>query len=242
MIKCPECGTDNPIGAIFCRGCSKKLNLDDLRPETKDQSSKKMGTIIFAIVRKSIAAAIFLYLAWALVSIFLSVPMGKKAELDLKEARLLNHKYTSLIGKINNSRGEEFVFNSDEITILINRLANLNGKTESKGWALAPIIMDVELKNNGNARILLKANLNNKVDMYTSIEGRFYVNDKQGVYFHIISAHVGRFSLPFNKGKEVAINRIMTTLSPSSDTLDLLKENIKEIEITRDSVSIRLKK
>ena len=34
MIKCPKCEADNQIGAIFCRGCGEKLELDEIKPET----------------------------------------------------------------------------------------------------------------------------------------------------------------------------------------------------------------
>jgi hypothetical protein len=33
MLKCPKCGTDNLLSAVFCRGCGEKLNLDEIKPD-----------------------------------------------------------------------------------------------------------------------------------------------------------------------------------------------------------------
>ena len=32
-LKCPKCGTDNLLTAIFCRGCGDKLDLEAMKPE-----------------------------------------------------------------------------------------------------------------------------------------------------------------------------------------------------------------
>lgn len=53
-LKCPKCGTDNLLTAIFCRGCGDKLDLDAMKPEViiadKKQGMNKqqvIGTSVF---------------------------------------------------------------------------------------------------------------------------------------------------------------------------------------------------
>lgn len=33
MLKCPKCGTDNLLSAVFCRGCGERMNLDEIKPD-----------------------------------------------------------------------------------------------------------------------------------------------------------------------------------------------------------------
>ncbi len=64
MLRCPKCGTDNMLTAIFCRGCGEKLNLDEIRPDDfanigpKKQDNTKQNIIGGAII--GVAALVFL--------------------------------------------------------------------------------------------------------------------------------------------------------------------------------------
>ncbi|MBR6471691.1 MAG: zinc ribbon domain-containing protein [Victivallales bacterium] len=56
MFRCPKCGTDNMLTAIFCRGCGERLNLDEIRPDDfanitpKKQDNTKQNIIGGAII------------------------------------------------------------------------------------------------------------------------------------------------------------------------------------------------
>lgn len=56
MLRCPKCGTDNMLTAIFCRGCGERLNLDEIRPDDfaniapKKQDNTKQNIIGGAII------------------------------------------------------------------------------------------------------------------------------------------------------------------------------------------------
>ena len=41
MIKCAKCGFENQMGAIFCRQCGEKINMDEISPESIEQGKKK---------------------------------------------------------------------------------------------------------------------------------------------------------------------------------------------------------
>ena len=42
-IKCTKCGHPNQLGAIFCRGCGEKLELENLQPDVKASGRAKIG-------------------------------------------------------------------------------------------------------------------------------------------------------------------------------------------------------
>ena len=81
MIKCPKCDADNQIGAIFCRGCGEKLNLDDIQPDVvRDAAAKAVeqrgGWDIGRIIRNVIG----LGLLAALVGVLLMLYMARRAQ------------------------------------------------------------------------------------------------------------------------------------------------------------------
>ena len=45
LVKCANCGHDNQLGAIFCRNCGDKLNIEEMRPELKDSRGPKTNLI-----------------------------------------------------------------------------------------------------------------------------------------------------------------------------------------------------
>lgn len=52
MLRCPKCGTDNLLSAVFCRGCGDRLNLDEIKPDNfadigdkKEKSNTKQNII-----------------------------------------------------------------------------------------------------------------------------------------------------------------------------------------------------
>ena len=68
---CPQCGTENRLGAIFCRSCGVKLDIDSIDSETFEEKTgiklkkgPKISTIILKVVLLlvliGLAAAIFL--------------------------------------------------------------------------------------------------------------------------------------------------------------------------------------
>ncbi|RMD74236.1 MAG: zinc ribbon domain-containing protein [Lentisphaerae bacterium] len=78
MIPCPKCGAQNQIGAIFCRGCGEKLNLEELKPEkVKAAAKKQVGSNfnVFALIKNLIMLGILLGLLGVLAGLFLTPSM-----------------------------------------------------------------------------------------------------------------------------------------------------------------------
>ncbi len=59
MLRCPKCGTDNMLTAIFCRGCGERLNLDEIRPDDfANIGPKKQDNTMQNIIGGSIIGAL----------------------------------------------------------------------------------------------------------------------------------------------------------------------------------------
>jgi len=51
MLRCPKCGTDNMLTAIFCRGCGEKIDLNQVKPESFSEiGTKKDNTTMQNII------------------------------------------------------------------------------------------------------------------------------------------------------------------------------------------------
>ncbi|MCQ2397142.1 MAG: hypothetical protein MJ106_05545 [Lentisphaeria bacterium] len=59
MLKCPKCGTDNLLSAVFCRGCGERMNLDEIKPDDfSNIGTKKDSTTMQNIVGGIIIAVL----------------------------------------------------------------------------------------------------------------------------------------------------------------------------------------
>lgn len=88
MIKCQKCGFENQLGAIFCRQCGGKLELEELRPEVKDKKKQgcfKLGCKLFVVM--------FLLTISALVFVlFFPLSYTEYAPMQEKEKTALDKK------------------------------------------------------------------------------------------------------------------------------------------------------
>jgi hypothetical protein len=132
MMQCPQCGTSNRLGAIFCRSCGAKLELDSVTSETfekvtgvvpknKSDAKKRTKRIIVNAIRLVILALLVLgvYLA-------LQIPEVEKPKTDDRAATLFERKVESLTSALsgNPSGHEELKITEEEINSYIQaRLA-----------------------------------------------------------------------------------------------------------------------
>ena len=87
MIKCSKCGFENQMGAIFCRGCGEKIDMNALDPETvaKSKDAAERGKKIAKFFRHTLGIIILLAIAGAVGVAF--IPCGD-AYTEAPEAAL----------------------------------------------------------------------------------------------------------------------------------------------------------
>ncbi len=107
LIKCKNCGFENQMGAIFCRGCGEKIDLESMDPDTVAKSNDKKGAKILKAIRKTLSVIILLGLIGAIASVFVtfrlphyegapaSVRDDANAKFDRLSAEELNYILTS---------------------------------------------------------------------------------------------------------------------------------------------------
>lgn len=107
LIKCKNCGFENQMGAIFCRGCGEKIDLESMDPDTVAKSNEKKGAKILKAIRKTLSVIILLGLIGAIASVFVtfrlphyegapaSVRDDANAKFDRLSAEELNYILTS---------------------------------------------------------------------------------------------------------------------------------------------------
>lgn len=117
LIKCQKCGHENQLGAIFCRNCGDKLDIETIHPEVG--VSKSFNFV--KTIRKLIGLFSFLILAGITAAVF--VPSGFKTirplEDDAKEKT--KEKFEDFMAKLEVvTKQREFTFSLPEATYILN--------------------------------------------------------------------------------------------------------------------------
>jgi len=95
LLKCNECGHDNQLGAIFCRECGTKLDVEKMRPKIEEKSNFSPA----ALIKKIISIVLLLILIIILGLMFFPESVSSY-ELDGKEQEKVDKNFQSLINKI----------------------------------------------------------------------------------------------------------------------------------------------
>lgn len=243
MITCPNCGSDNIIGAIFCRTCGKKLDLENLRPETMmakgGSVTKKMGGVLGRMVLVLVATVLIA----VLVVLLLPVSGRVNAYLDDDALNQLEAKYVFLVQPT--AEHPEITLSSEELTVAFNAILGLETyganaqppMRPSSGGSLVPDHLSVEVRGDGTVRLVLKALLFGKIPTYSALVARVDVGD-EGLVFHPRSAAVGRLPLP--GGVQDLVLQRFEALFYGKTELMALQKRIRALDLGDNSVTFRV--
>jgi hypothetical protein len=195
LLKCTECGYENQLGAIFCRDCGAKLDVEKMRPEVKDHKPK--GSII-EMVKNIFAIALLLGIAFVFGSMF--YPESAPAdELSDQEIVKTDAKFQALINKIAGEPEEStYVFSPEEVTYLYNK--KLVESLEGGGYAIKKLHFSIDSYD--NVVLLADATMFGGVSVSFKLVGAL---EDEKANMRIISAKMGHFSIPgFLQDKVIA--------------------------------------
>ncbi|OGV66620.1 MAG: hypothetical protein A3K19_03935 [Lentisphaerae bacterium RIFOXYB12_FULL_65_16] len=249
MIKCPKCGADNMIGAIFCRTCSGKLELneltpDDIREAQQGNAGERFGKIAYRLLH----AVIIVTLVSILVGLCLpesGVVSGSLEGKDLDRVKSLYKKFRGT-KKANAS----FELSNLEATLAANHalgLENLDpeGKVVTMdvtrpmpgGLAMSPEYLSVCFLGGNRVRFILKTTLGGKMTLYSSVIGT--VDASAGaLIFRPISVKHGKLPLP-GALHQVVLGRFAALVSGNPD-LERLQKTVKELDIQDGSAKFTI--
>jgi hypothetical protein len=186
LLKCNECGNENQLGAIFCRDCGAKLDVENMRPEVKDHKPK--GSIV-EMAKNIVAIALLLGLALMFGSMFYP-ESAIQDELTDKEIAKTNIKFQALINKIGGEPEENtYIFTPAEVTYLYNN--KLIESVEGGGYAIEKLHFSLDAYD--NVVLLADATMFGGVKVSFKLVGAI---EDEKAELRIISAKMGHLSIP----------------------------------------------
>ncbi len=117
-IRCPDCNAENQLGAIFCRECGAKLDVEKFKPQVRD--SANLGGL-FGFIRKIIGLILF-FGAIAVLGLMFWPGDAAVPALDEKNEKAADAKFVKLKNRLANRFGEStFVFSPAEISYIFDK-------------------------------------------------------------------------------------------------------------------------
>ncbi len=242
MINCPKCGADNMVGAIFCRTCSAKLELDELGPEAFQEKDNKAGKKAAMIAQRLLTVIVFLVLAGILIAMLIPASGSLMGEVDDKAWARTKVEYRRM--QKPTRRYYRFSFDSERATALANYAFGLGelGTEEGAGvrnrdGTLIAEHISVEFLTSGTVRGILKCKLLGFLPLYYTAIGTVEATD-DGVTFTPTASKIGRMGT-FANLDNVVLGQFNSLLSrdPASGVIN----SIRRLEIEENSIRIMLK-
>lgn len=235
MIKCPSCGAENLIGAIFCRACGDKLDIEDLKPDdVADAVAQKQGSKIGRIIRNLIGLVIFLAVVG--VGLLVALPPARPQVTDLgeREQKVAQNRYQTLLA---GKRGK-YTFTIDEINYLARSEFGLTteAKTEAaaageSSGALVAEQVWIELAGGDRVRCVLKSKLFGTIPMFSSIAGTLSADGAGGLQFTGTGYTFGRLPMPVAPLQGPIEGRFHALLNAAPDIQEKLVPGVRGVEV-----------
>jgi hypothetical protein len=190
MIKCKECGHDNELGAIFCRECGGKLDVEAIQPDMID---KKASKNVVGILRNLISAVLLIGLIVVLGLMFYPEKMTS-FELNPAQQSAAKDKLNNMLCKIDGGYGDEkYTISPDELTFLYNNELTKNSGDEDAGAGFVIDDMLFEVDDDGFVVATLKGKLFGKVPTTFSLKG---ILNSSPLSLDVKSAKMGHLPVP----------------------------------------------
>ncbi len=226
LIKCKQCNHENQLGAIFCRGCGGKLELDAMRPEIKE---KKSGQGCFKIGCKLFIVGFLLFFIGSLVAFLFpfnyteyeEFPKDKQAEVD----QMVTDLEMTLAGN-NNKR--MYLFTPEQATYAINHAM------EEYGVSNAPkVIIEID---DGIAKVIFQKKLLSVLRVRFEVTGAPKLEREDGdtiLELDLQSVQFGNVPLP---GLETLIEQAIQDALDKNEELLTAIDMIQKFEIDADNM------
>ncbi|MBN1917286.1 MAG: zinc ribbon domain-containing protein [Verrucomicrobia bacterium] len=245
MMQCPQCQTANRLGAIFCRSCGAKLEIDSVTsqtfeqvtgvvPKDKAKGKKRVKSIIINSLRLVFLAALVfgVYLA-------LQRPEVDQPKTEEAAAKDFKNRRTRLIELLQN-QGE--YKNAKFATKGINSyLASLMAETEDKGKTLQLVDSWVNFGDDGALTWVIDAKLFGRLLRFQYM-GTLEVKDDKVVFTPdgFFSGKLGKLPYPTFFIQSLT-KRLWNSVLDDGDNKTVI-EAISELKTAKDELTISVKK
>lgn len=210
LMKCKNCSHENQLGAIFCRGCGSKLDVEAVQPKVmQSESSGNWGSVF----KKLIGFIIFFALVAVIVMLFYPADLSNYAPLSGDNAiNAAKGKLESIQKKAEQGAGDDtYTLSAQEVTYLYNSAflaktatapapANATpAPAEALAYNIEMLVFDID--SIGFVHIILKTKLFDKVPVTFELKGTVVNGTKEAgkssISFNAIEYKMGRLPVKF---------------------------------------------
>ncbi len=235
MIKCSECGHENQLGAIFCRECGVKLDVETLRPELKDS---KRSLNVAGLIRNIIGAAIMVLVVGSLGLMFYPAKVTMPS-LSEDEQTAAKEKLKALVARIDDKYGDDkYTFSPAEVTYLVNDVlmeVPEGEEDQAAAYKVEAMVISVDARN--VVHIAMRSKLFSIATTF-EVSGVF---DMDSANFRVTGQKMGHLSIP-NALRQKVVSKFTPALDDPQGTIRKILDNASSIVADSGSLEITVKK
>ncbi len=243
MMQCPQCGTANRLGAIFCRSCGVKLEVDSVTkdtfeqvtgivPKDKTDAKKRVKSIILNLVRLA-------FLGLLVFGVYLALQLPEVEEPETTSALAAQFKQTQT--KLGTAVAQERGFTVTTTEGAINSyLADRVAATENKGKTFQLLDTWVLFDDDGGVDWVIDAKLFGR-RLRFQYKGELVVED-DGVVFKpkgLFAARLGALPYPSPLLKRT-VSKLWKSIREKKVN-DKILNAISNVEIDGDQITVTVK-
>lgn len=202
LLKCKQCGYENQIGSIFCRGCGAKVDSSALDPNSPEASQaqaaerKKKAVRTFLVLLKNTVVLLILAFLVATICFMFTTShapaYSAPAEIDAaKLTKRIEHR-------------RNIALSPEAMTVLFKEHVMKN-ITDSKG---SYVPTDVIFQCDDTAKDVLKIYIHTKiigVKAVCTLRGKLSRSNDGKILFNMLSIQLGKVNIPY--GEEMLLEK-----------------------------------
>lgn len=246
LIKCQNCNHENQLGAIFCRGCGGKLDVETMRPKVEHS---KPASNAGSFIKNLIVFIVFLALVGVIAMLFypdnLSAYPALSGDNAIKAAK---DKFEAMQKKAEQGFGDDsYTLTAQEATYIYNNA--FIAKTPAANTAAAPAAnnatpvateapaysienLTFTIDPIGFVHIIINTKLFDKIpvtfEMKGSIVNTAKAPGKPSVAFNAIEYKMGHMPVKFAENK--VLDKFMPAITGAK--IEQILKAISKIEVT----------
>lgn len=249
MINCPKCEADNQIGAIFCRSCGEKLELDEIKPDTVRKGAKKQvgsGINWFSWIKNLVMLGFLVVVVGILVGLFLTPAMPGNAAEGAKAKAAMDK-----VSKYQRGQATSIVLDEEELNSVIKYFLLITDDeldkarkefAESGSSGMMMEEMRVDLLDDNRVRLVMKQQHtgHDMIKYYSIAEGELKIDETtKHATFEMDKCAQGRVPLGMlDFTREIVSKRFMEQYRGKQE-LQQIVGSLKSIKVTDDKIILK---